>query len=77
MRPVAVTRGLDRFGERRILDDGVEQTVQAHEEISVPVVGKVNNASTRHAGHGRGFQRTTSLGAQPADAGAAPHRGAP
>ncbi len=36
---VAVGGGLDRLGECRVLDDSVEQTVQAHGRLSVQVPG--------------------------------------
>ncbi len=50
---VAVARGLHRFGEGRVLDDGVEQSVQAHGGLDLPGPG-VGNAKdpTRVTGRG-------------------------
>ncbi len=57
--PVAVGCGLHRFGERRVGDDDVQQTVQAHEGFRP--VGRVSNAKDPTRGTGRGVQRTTPV----------------
>ena len=50
---VAVGGGRDRFREGGVLDDGVEQTVQAHAGLSVPGGGLCNaKGPTRAAGRG-------------------------
>ncbi|GGW29642.1 hypothetical protein GCM10010503_01380 [Streptomyces lucensis JCM 4490] len=43
MHAVAVRGRLDRFGEGGVLDDGVEQTVQAHVGYFRPGVGSASN----------------------------------
>ncbi|BCL28376.1 hypothetical protein GCM10017557_32350 [Streptomyces aurantiacus] len=73
MHAVAVAGGLHRFGECGVLDDGVEQTVQAHEEVSVQESG----VGVRGSGQRRrpdtsdgpgGVQGTTPGSAPPAPA---------
>lgn len=59
MGPVAVGGGLHRFGERRVGDDDIQQTVQAHEG-SVRW-GEWSNAKDPTRGTGRGLQRTTPV----------------
>ncbi|GGR39088.1 hypothetical protein GCM10010497_47720 [Streptomyces cinereoruber] len=51
MGPVAVGGGLHRLGEGGVLDDGVEQTVQAHGAFH-PGTGGADNANgpTRRTG---------------------------
>lgn len=51
MRAVAVGPGPHRFGERRILDDGVEQTSKAHERFRP---SEANNANSPARRSGRG-----------------------
>ncbi|GGK68766.1 hypothetical protein GCM10010094_32300 [Streptomyces flaveus] len=55
MHPVAVRGGLHRFGECGILDDGVEQTVQAHEEASIRGVGNAERPTRVRAGGVLGY----------------------
>lgn len=47
MRAMPVAGGTDRFGERRVSYNGVEQTVQAHEGCFRPVPGVVVRGDDR------------------------------
>lgn len=75
MPPVAVGGGLHRLREGGVLDDGVEQTVQAHEGLSVRGLGARAGRTGGRVASAKGPTRETSRGCPDYD-GAVPCAGA-
>ncbi|GGP57170.1 hypothetical protein GCM10010231_30240 [Streptomyces sindenensis] len=65
MGPVPVFGGLHRLGERRVRNDDIQQTVQAH-EVSVrdQISGGSDVAGGRLPGNAKGPTRVTRRGFQ-------------